>query len=451
MLAMRCYDSTTGLIAATTTGLTALDVAGAQMSWAAWVWYEGGTGTNCLWTHSDNANPATRNGYAVMLNGTAGGAFFDITIRMCTGSANNAVGSGSPVNMSYGSRIWVHIGWTHDGASLLYYLNGKVALRKAAAFTPTVAGTRVTTIGVSANGFNGGMFDLQIFPNIVLNPAEMRALMDPRLTIRAGDCKQRLFRNWQPAASGTVRDESGNSTDLTANATLKRCDGFSEPQWQRILEVRPMYYNYRALSGLVALLTPAALRTGAPVMTLLPGGIIAALNAAPLRTAAPNTTVLAGGIVVALTTAAKLRAFGPTTSVVSGGQIVSMGVAQAKLRNPNTLLLPGGVTVVLTPAQARLVAKTTSAASGAVIVLMSPAAARLQAASFAVPGVPLFVSLLPAIARLISTYLVVGPLGVEPDNRIVSADADVGTISVDTDNKTVSVVYLDVNSISVDR
>lgn len=214
----------TGGASAVKDGLSGLDQTGANFSMTWWMRVLADIGEGA-WGHTDNGG-SLRNGVTVRPNG---GYKLRLTLGTGAGGANVDSVAGVLVPGRY-----LPYAVTYDGAAVLFYRLGSPVDRVANTTVPTAGGTRQTAVGVAGAGrINNEYFDLRIFPNKTLSAAEVRACMDPRRVV-AG-CKQRLFLNWQPGASSTLFDESGNGNDLTMSATLEECASAPAPNWYDLL------------------------------------------------------------------------------------------------------------------------------------------------------------------------------------------------------------------------
>jgi hypothetical protein len=126
------------------------------------------------------------------------------------------------------------------------FINGVRSSGTTIGRVPTTGGTRHTEIGT---GFSDvplqpqtKLFDVRIFPNMVLNPADIRATMDPRKIV-AG-CMARYFVNWRPGASALLLDEaagvthSGSPHNLTLASDARAVALCEEPPWREVIGVR---------------------------------------------------------------------------------------------------------------------------------------------------------------------------------------------------------------------
>jgi len=134
---------------------------------------------------------------------------------------------------------WTHSVVTWDGARNVLYVNGRAVQHVANVQAVDVAGTRCAFIATGCGDDTTGMlrvFDMRIFPDTALNPAEARAAMDPRINFDPARCKGRYARYfWAPVASGKMYDESGNGNDLTLAGTAAQCASCEEPPWRKAL------------------------------------------------------------------------------------------------------------------------------------------------------------------------------------------------------------------------
>lgn len=160
----------------------------------------------------------TRDGYSVGIS--ANGNMF---ISIAGGAGNNNTNI-TPSRFPWRSGQWGHYAVTFDDATnvILVYANGQNVGRGTntrdmsanAACTTTLFPTTFVT-----NPFYGFIFDLQVLPDTVIPPSDIRELMDP--TLHIPETKGRYFglEYAEVGLSGTIVDESGNGNGLTMPAT----------------------------------------------------------------------------------------------------------------------------------------------------------------------------------------------------------------------------------------
>jgi hypothetical protein len=161
----------------------------------------------------------SRNGYAVgfqtdgqvsvVIYGSAG-----FTITNTTGNALARSGR------------WAHCAVTFNDASneVLVYVNGELLTRGTNTRDLTSATTGLTTgIGGSITQlgeYRGELFDIQVFPDVVIGPGDIHHLMNPLESVPG--CKGRYFgvqSQQYTVGSNNVRDESENGNNLNVSGS----------------------------------------------------------------------------------------------------------------------------------------------------------------------------------------------------------------------------------------
>ena len=161
-----------------------------------------------------------RNGYAV-------GFQVDGTLTtVIHGSAGFTTSSIAGNSLSRSGQ-WAHYVVTFDDASdtVLGYVNGKLLGRVTNTRDLTSTATSLTTqIGgsiTSLTEWRGSLFDIQVFPDVVITQDDIRHLMNPFESLPG--LRGRYF-GAQSVQYGTgvggVRDESGSGNDLTATGAV---------------------------------------------------------------------------------------------------------------------------------------------------------------------------------------------------------------------------------------
>jgi hypothetical protein len=100
-------------------------------------------------------------------------------------------------------------------------VDGVLRNRIAAAVAPTTNAACTTRLGAAINGaYSGNVFDLQIIPNAAVPVAAIPKLMDPKQSLPATRARWFGLGFAGVAAAGTLRDESGNNSNLVAGTQL---------------------------------------------------------------------------------------------------------------------------------------------------------------------------------------------------------------------------------------
>jgi hypothetical protein len=178
---------------------------------ALWCKLSGGASTSTdVIRHASTAN-AARSGFRIGFSA----ADFRLDILGATGSNNYAAVTGVHRN-----GRWNHFAATHDNATntLLGYWNGNLTQRTNATqdITADAACTTIWNPAVIGSGSGFLFFDLQILPNVVVPPSDVKLLMNPRYSYP--NVKGRYFGiNFRTTAAGTnaLLDESGSGNNLT--------------------------------------------------------------------------------------------------------------------------------------------------------------------------------------------------------------------------------------------
>ena len=216
---------------ATATGLTGLDTSIGAFSLGLWfkargealvgdIWFHGIVGTNreCVIV----GDPSVPLG----------------ALRLFTADASAGSSAVSGAGFVLG-RQWAHYAVVWNGARVCFFRNAVLHSTAALTRVPTINGTRTTKIGYAglAGVPSSPMFDVQVFPNVILTPGEVRALMDPRKN--TAGCTGRYFRYWRPLNSGLLVDESGNNNNLTLSSTSLGHSQSEEPPWREAVGAAP--------------------------------------------------------------------------------------------------------------------------------------------------------------------------------------------------------------------
>jgi hypothetical protein len=175
------------------------------------------------------ANTA-RDGYRVAFTTTT--VLFGL--RDGTGSTNYNAITGAP----HRDGNWHHYAMTFDSATneMRGYVDGM--LRTITTATRDVSANASCTTSLNPNETGSGygflFFDMQILPDVVVPPGDIRLLMDPR--VQYPGVKGRYFGlNFRTTAAGTgaLLDESGNGNNLTVSpSTIHQGP---EPPWRQVL------------------------------------------------------------------------------------------------------------------------------------------------------------------------------------------------------------------------
>lgn len=162
-----------------------------------------------------NTATAARDGYYVGFSATE----LQLRVYGSAGATNSAAANSSLTKHQDGR--WRHYAITFDDATdvILTYLNGVLINRVLNTRDMTAtAGCSTTLGGAGINGLTAySLFDLQVFPDVVLTPDQIPLLMNPQISVP--NCKGRYgglqFTN--PGSGGLVIDESGSGNHLTAS------------------------------------------------------------------------------------------------------------------------------------------------------------------------------------------------------------------------------------------
>jgi hypothetical protein len=169
------------------------------------------TGTGDIMRHASTAN-AARDGYGFSFSTG------ELLVRHFTGTGStNYIASSGGLLLS---PTWQHYAVIYSGGVLLTFINGEFRNRTVAANAPTANAACTTTLTPNLTGtFNGNLFDFQMLPNVAVPVSDVITLMDPRY--RHPGVRARWFGLQFPGTgpSSTLRDESGNNSNLTTSAT----------------------------------------------------------------------------------------------------------------------------------------------------------------------------------------------------------------------------------------
>jgi hypothetical protein len=166
-----------------------------------------------------NTATASRDGYFVGFSAT------NLELRVY-GSAGTTTTSFTQLQTKHQEGRWKHYAMTFDDASnaVRCYVNGMMVgastnsrdMTATASCTTRLGGAGV--IGMSAYS----LFDLQVFPDVVVPPSDIPLLMKPDVLL--GGCRGRYCGL---AFRGTPIDESGNGNDLSGTPHPD-----AEPPWR---------------------------------------------------------------------------------------------------------------------------------------------------------------------------------------------------------------------------
>jgi hypothetical protein len=169
------------------------------------------TGLGDILRHSSTANTA-RDGYVVEFTGTS------LQIRHMTATASTSYTAlqGAPRL----NGVWTHYTVVYSAGVLFTFVNGELQTRTAAANAPTANAACTTTLTPGLSGtYVGNLFDFQMLPNVAVAFPNVKDLMNPRY--RHPDVRARWFglEFAGIGPSSTLRDESGNNSNLTTSAS----------------------------------------------------------------------------------------------------------------------------------------------------------------------------------------------------------------------------------------
>lgn len=160
--------------------------------------------------HASTANGA-RDGYAFTFNAA------DLQARhfFAATSSNYTVISGGP----WRNGRWQHFAIVYNGSVANGFING-VLRGRTTANPPTANASCTTTLTPAIAGtFNGNLFDFQLLPGIAVPLADVPLLMNPRFTYPGIKARWFGLEFTGVGPSSTLRDESGNGSNLTTTAT----------------------------------------------------------------------------------------------------------------------------------------------------------------------------------------------------------------------------------------
>jgi hypothetical protein len=181
-------------------------------------------------SHSNTANDV-RDGYVVGWN-------LNRLTFWSLGSAGSTNSNGFTYNSQSGK--WQHYAVVFDDSanSVWFYQNGVLMTQVANTRDMTSIATTTTRLGsftgsISNNDeLRGALFDLQIFPNVVVPPQDIPLLMHPFDSYPG--CKGRYFGvscGTMAVGVNTIRDESGSGNNLNNSAATTLGVG-SEPPFR---------------------------------------------------------------------------------------------------------------------------------------------------------------------------------------------------------------------------
>jgi hypothetical protein len=161
--------------------------------------------------HASTAN-AARDGYGFSFTTS------ELLVRHFTGTGStNYIASSGGLLLS---PTWQHYAVIYSGGVLLTFINGEFRNRTVAANAPTANAACTTTLTPGLTGtYNGNLFDFQMLPNVAVPVSDVKNLMNPRY--KHPNVKARWFGLEFPGylANQTLRDESGNNSNLTTSSS----------------------------------------------------------------------------------------------------------------------------------------------------------------------------------------------------------------------------------------
>jgi hypothetical protein len=167
-----------------------------------------------------------RDGYGVQLGNNGVG------IRI-GGSAGVNDTSASATQCPVLHGVWQHIGITFDNSTdfVRFYRNGAMVHSGANIRDMTANASCTTTVCPNSITGNliGGLFDLQLLPDVVVPAQDIPLLMNPKYSYHSVKARYCGVNFRTVAASGTLLDESGNGNNLTVSATVSAEQGAEPP------------------------------------------------------------------------------------------------------------------------------------------------------------------------------------------------------------------------------
>lgn len=201
----------------TGTNLTALN-ATTGVTVALWVRSGPGAGrAGDILRQSSTAN-TNRDGYRVGFNANGG---FGIRVLGSAASADS-YNSVAAISGHKQDRRWRHFCVSFDNSTneVRIYRDGiMVAISNNATDMTSNASCTTMLYDTGIQGtLTGDLFDVQVLPDYVISPADVRLLMNPTRqheAVRARWCGRQFIHT---DVAGVVRDESGNGNHITVNA-----------------------------------------------------------------------------------------------------------------------------------------------------------------------------------------------------------------------------------------
>ena len=193
---------------ATATNLTQLNL---TTAYTIAFWVKGGRDGD-IFAHGSTANLA-RAGYGIWFDAVS------LNVRHCTATASTTYAA-----LSVGwqkNAVWQHYALVWQSSVLQCFVDGVLRNRIAAAVAPTTNASCTTTLTPAIQGtYVGNVFDLQIIPNAAVPVAAIPKLMDPKQSLPATRARWFGLEFAGVASGGTLRDESGNNSNLVAGVAL---------------------------------------------------------------------------------------------------------------------------------------------------------------------------------------------------------------------------------------
>jgi len=222
----------------TANNLTALNATtGFTVAWwyRAMVYGTGGALYNGDVFHQHGSTNTLRQGYGVYYNANG-----NLIVGIYGSAGADATTFTGPSYIRKG--VWHHTAVTFDDAanSIQYYVNG-VEMGRAAntrdMVSTTSCVTRLAGSSQSVANFFGYLFDVQVFPNIVIRANEIPHLMKPNESL-PGLKARYIGLRFSGAKQTTLplEDESGNGNNLNVtNNTIVDYQKVVEPPWRQTL------------------------------------------------------------------------------------------------------------------------------------------------------------------------------------------------------------------------
>jgi hypothetical protein len=204
------------------TGLTGLNATtGFTVSWwHRWTYDNFSQAQGAIFTH----RAGNRNGYSVGFNASGE---VSVVIYGSAGLTQTAVTGNS---LSRSGR-WAHCAVTFDDANneILAYVNGHLMNRatntRDLTSTTTSLTTSIALATAELTNYNGSLFDIQVFPDVVIESEDIRHLMNPLESVPG--CKGRYFgveSRQNTSGAGDIRDASGSGNNLTTSSPVETID-----------------------------------------------------------------------------------------------------------------------------------------------------------------------------------------------------------------------------------